>query len=51
MQIVYIMVRSTSEIYKLRVESKLTEKRFAKLEKMFELRSEYLQNVGKDSSE
>jgi hypothetical protein len=33
----------------MRVEAKLTEKRFAKLEKLFEVRTEYMQNIGKDA--
>ena len=33
----------------MRVEAKLTEKRFAKLEKIFEIRHEYMQNMGKEA--
>ena len=35
-------------MYRSRVESKLSEQRFAKLEKLFELRNEYLQNMGRE---
>ena len=41
------MIRSASETYKIRVEAKMSEKRFEKLEKMFEIRTEYMQNMGK----
>ena len=43
------MLRSTSEVYRLRVETKLTEKRFAKLEKLFEIRAEFMQNIGREA--
>ena len=39
LRIIMVMIVSTSEIYKMRVEAKLTEKRFVKLEKLFEVRA------------